>query len=525
MNTFRHLSRIHNRPGDPRHADANGPGGRDEIRRQRTSPAWPTSARLTPTVRADDPAAAQKPPAGFPATGDIQRRYDDADFNRAVQAYKFFYPTVSIAGTWKGNLDAGLVPNKVFGILEGNPKQLVFTPNSDTPYAGLPLDLTAGPMVVELPPGPLMCVVNDLNQRYVMDLGLPGPDAGKGGKHLILPPGYKGESPEGLLRRHRHHQPRAAHAPGDPPEGERQAAIDMMKTVKIHPLNAGRRLVGAEMDQPDRPGGGLHARQVGDQPRLLEGAARASSTPNRPTRPTGLLRRARRPRHRQGQAVRARRPHEGHPGAGRPDRPTPRCACSPSPTDAPTASFGRIASGSGRALRPENGTFDAGTYVKDLDAREKWFFQAQIESPGHVPARPGAGSLYWLGVRDGTGAYLDGGRTYKLIVPATRAGQAVLVHHRLRRREPQRDSDRPGQGGAALAVRAAGRGGEKASSLYFGPRAPAGKERRVDQDDAGQGVVRLLPDLRAGGGRVRRGVEAGGFRDGEVAGRGGNAVG
>ena len=46
---------------------------------------------------------------------------------------------------------------------------------------------------------PLMCVVNDLNQRYVMDLGLPGPDAGKGGKHVILPPNYKGEVSRRLL--------------------------------------------------------------------------------------------------------------------------------------------------------------------------------------------------------------------------------------------------------------------------------------------------------------------------------------
>ncbi len=27
--------------------------------------------------------------------------------------------------TWKGNLDAGMVPNQVFGILEGTPQQLV----------------------------------------------------------------------------------------------------------------------------------------------------------------------------------------------------------------------------------------------------------------------------------------------------------------------------------------------------------------------------------------------------------------
>jgi len=67
-------------------------------------------------------------------------------------------------------------------------------------------------------------------------------------------------------------------------------------------------------------------------------------------------------------------------------------------------------------LRPENGTFDADSYV-DLEAREKWFYQAQIESPAMFARAPGAGSLYWLSARDSTGAYLDGGGTYKLSVP------------------------------------------------------------------------------------------------------------
>jgi hypothetical protein len=35
-------------------------------------------------------------------------------------------------------------------------------------------------MMVKVPPGPIMGAANDLNQRYVLDLGLPGPDAGQG---------------------------------------------------------------------------------------------------------------------------------------------------------------------------------------------------------------------------------------------------------------------------------------------------------------------------------------------------------
>jgi hypothetical protein len=32
-------------------------------------------------------------------------------------------------------------------------------------------------------------LVNDQNQGWVLDMGPPGPDAGKGGKHLVLLPG------------------------------------------------------------------------------------------------------------------------------------------------------------------------------------------------------------------------------------------------------------------------------------------------------------------------------------------------
>jgi hypothetical protein len=44
----------------------------------------------------------------------------------------------------KGNEQIGVVPNKVFGILDCAPQQLVFTANSDTPYGPL-LDLGVGP--------------------------------------------------------------------------------------------------------------------------------------------------------------------------------------------------------------------------------------------------------------------------------------------------------------------------------------------------------------------------------------------
>lgn len=70
---------------------------------------------------------------GFPTPETIQRAYDEADLNRAVQTFRFFYPSVSMMAIWKGNLAGGVAPNQVFAVLEGTPRQLVFTPNSDTP--------------------------------------------------------------------------------------------------------------------------------------------------------------------------------------------------------------------------------------------------------------------------------------------------------------------------------------------------------------------------------------------------------
>lgn len=86
-----------------------------------------------------------------------------------------------------------------------DPKTLVTTPNSDVIYAMNYVDMgETGPIVFEAPPN-LQGILLDFWQRpipvdggkFAGDVGLPGPDAGKGGKFLVLPPGYKGEVPDG----------------------------------------------------------------------------------------------------------------------------------------------------------------------------------------------------------------------------------------------------------------------------------------------------------------------------------------
>jgi hypothetical protein len=135
---------------------------------------------------------------GYPVAGTAERAYDAADLRRAVEAYKFFYGTLATEAVMQQAQTAGAKPNEVSIAMATSPRQQFAAANADTPYAIGVLGLqAAGPMVVELPPGALIGFVDDHNMRWVHDMGTIGPDKGRGGKHLILPPECPGTVPEG----------------------------------------------------------------------------------------------------------------------------------------------------------------------------------------------------------------------------------------------------------------------------------------------------------------------------------------
>jgi hypothetical protein len=83
-----------------------------------------------------------------------------------------------------------------------SPAVLALTGNSTTIYAASFLDLGRdGPVVVDSPPA-AYGVADDYWQRPVVEIGPFGPDKGRGGKFLLVPPGYKGELPEGYFVAH-----------------------------------------------------------------------------------------------------------------------------------------------------------------------------------------------------------------------------------------------------------------------------------------------------------------------------------
>jgi hypothetical protein len=84
-------------------------------------------------------------------------------------------------------------PNSTVPIFESmmNPRTLGLTANYNTPYNWFWLDLYKGPLVVEVPPK-VLGLVDDMWYGWVGDVGITGPDKGRGGKYLLLPSGYKG---------------------------------------------------------------------------------------------------------------------------------------------------------------------------------------------------------------------------------------------------------------------------------------------------------------------------------------------
>ncbi|WP_100674801.1 DUF1214 domain-containing protein [Sinorhizobium meliloti] len=99
---------------------------------------------------------------------------------------------------------------------------------------------------------------------------------------------------------------------------------------------------------------------------------------------------------------------------------------------------------------------------------------------------PATGSLYWLGLRDKDGEYLDGGKTYRLSVPLpvpNRLFWSVTVYDAETRSPLQTDKSKTALRSLFELQNVTGDEVE----LYFGPTAPAGHEGRWVKTIPGKG--------------------------------------
>jgi hypothetical protein len=134
---------------------------------------------------------------GVPDEKTTQLVYDNLDLQRATQAFLNTLQIASMYAMEQGIRSFG-PPNTTALQFEElmDSKALWLTPNTVSVYQAAWLELGDEPMVIETPPN-VLGIIDDAWFEYVIDFGNAGPDRGRGGKFLIVPPGYEGELPDG----------------------------------------------------------------------------------------------------------------------------------------------------------------------------------------------------------------------------------------------------------------------------------------------------------------------------------------
>jgi len=444
-----------------------------------------------------------------PTPETAQTLRDELLFQRATQTYLWALPLVNTLGMKVGS-------EKVFGAGSNilpvwkkrlDAKTLVTTPNSDVIYAMGYVDLGKdGPLVFEAPPN-LQGILLDVWQRpipvdggqFFGDVGLPGPDAGKGGKFLLLPPGFPGPVPEDCFV---YRSPtntvfvflRAFYQ--DPKN--LTPAVTLIEQSRIYPLNG--KESARPMQFPDASGVPVDMLPIRDGTAFdeLKKLVEREGTSLADSDSLGML---------ASIGIAKGRPFE-------PDAKTRKILDHAAKTAykmSRVIGFEEVVAG--RSLRiypdrrwinpmadatPENlgGPFDLGWHRiagghLDLDARIWFFTNYYSVSPGMLSQTPGRGAKYMIAFVDDSGANLSGGSSYRLHmprdIPAANFWSVTLY-------EAENGSGLAnGQPFPSLGSRdTPAQNADGSTDLYFGATAPSGKEGNWLATVAGKGYFAVL---------------------------------
>jgi hypothetical protein len=424
---------------------------------------------------------------GFPDKATVEKVYDNLDFQRGVQAYLTALPAVSIQGFLKSYREIGPV-NQTVLISEQllDSKSLFLTANTTTPYTVLYLDTKDGPLVLEIPPA-VLGPMDDAWFRWVSDVGVTGPDKGKGGKYLLLPPGYTGDILEGyFVARSRTFGNllffRTFLKDGDPKPG-----VDNVKEkLRVYPLSQAANPPSTKfinisgkafntIGPSDFSAFEYVNHVIQDEP---SDALDASTL--------GVF-----------AAIGIEKGKPFTPGARLKKILTEAAAVG----DATARTLTYRTRVKGAYFYPNSAwmtAFIGGSYtfeqngVLDADAKSMFFFYATGITPAMTEKMVGRGSQYAAAFVDAKGNPLDGSKTYKLHMPANIPAKdfwSFTVYDNQTRSMLQTDQQFPAVGSLTkgLLVNADG-----SADVYFGPEAPVGKENNWVQTIPGKGWNTLL---------------------------------
>lgn len=418
--------------------------------------------------------------SGYPSEESVKKLYDEMDFQRGCQAYLWGIPAVGLNEWRRAHFDVfGAKSGEMLSYLDFAEKLGILTPNYTTPYVATFIDLEkSGPMVIEIPSGLMAGMVLDHWQRVLADLGVVGPDKGRGGKYLILPAGHEKVAPDGYF---------VVQSPS-------RFVLGGVRLLGDDKAKAIRELIpGIKTYTWSKSGTGapMAVRHAGDKkwsqmpPRgMAYWESLNDVIQSEPVEERDRLIMAQ---------LRFLGIEKGH--AFKPDARQKKILEEAVVVGEAMAK----ANTSDKRVEPP---FWKGTNWKhalvvgvdqrqpdydQLDERAAWFYEAVVISKAMLTQTPGVGQRYIAAYKDADGKWLDGGKTYKLHVPANPPAKgfwSVTAYDEGTRQMVVTEQGRPDISSRKEDI---AKNSDGSIDVYFGPKAPAGKEANWVQTVSGKG--------------------------------------
>jgi hypothetical protein len=429
---------------------------------------------------------------GAPDQETVKRVYDNLDFSRGVQAFLTGIPATSVRAACNGVEGVGIKPNQAFGLTQDlmDARSLFLTPNTTTVYGFACIDLREGPIVLQVPTG-VLGPVDDGYFRWVTDVGLTGPDRGKGGNYLFVPPGYKGDIPsEGFFVAKPRTNTLLFFFRAFVKDGDTAAAAQHVKDgANLYPLYA-----STETGEPPKATfvntSGMRFNTISSNTfrfyEELNEVVQAEPADFLDPDQIGLF-----------ASIGIRK--------GQPFAPDDRMTGILTEAAAVGNATARTILFSSRDERTKfypdrqwEGIFVGGSYLFEdgaarlLDARTMFFYYATGITPAMAMSRVGSGSAYAASFRDAGGNYFDGGKTYKVTLPGPIPAKefwSFVVYDNQTRSLLETDQKLAGVDSTDPKLKLDADG---SATVWFGPKPPEGKEGNWIQTMPGKGWNVLL---------------------------------
>jgi len=425
---------------------------------------------------------------GVPTANTVGPVYDNLDRMRAVGVFLDNVGAVSLHYILVGLAGAGADRTNRIAIFEQlmDSQTLVVTANTATLYAYGSTDLAIdGPTVIEVPPG-VLGFLDDGWQRFVGNIGVSGPDEGKGGKYLVLPPGYEGDVPDGYFLLEPSTNQNVLFLRGSLKDGLKAAVENISSGLKVYPLKDAANPEATEFVNMSGKSFDTVFPSDFSYFELLNEIVQSEPIEAIGPEVRGAL-----------AAIGIIKGQRFAPDA-RMKALLTEAALIGSATARVMTFYPRI---DGVALYPDsawstpfanrNTSFEADGTM-GLDARVLYYFNAGGVAPAMAATHAGVGSDYGLAYLDADKQPFDGSRTYKLHLPSdvpVNDFWAVTLYDSQTRSMLQTSQKFPTVGSQTEGIR---KNDDGSYDLYFGPEAPEAMESNWLQTVPGKSWFTIL---------------------------------